>query len=54
MQIVFQDPFNSLSPRLTIGEIIAEGLTVHCPHMSKQERRQKVMNMLEEVNLSPL
>lgn len=53
MQIVFQDPFNSLSPRLTIGEIIAEGLTVHCPHMTKQERRQKVMNMLEEVNLSP-
>ncbi|ACA32301.1 ABC transporter related [Histophilus somni 2336] len=34
-------------------KIIAEGLTVHCPHMSKQERRQKVMNMLEEVNLSP-
>lgn len=53
MQMVFQDPFNSLSPRLTVGEIIGEGLTVHYPQMSKQERRQKVMKMLEEVNLSP-
>ncbi|HHW7544543.1 TPA: ABC transporter ATP-binding protein [Mannheimia haemolytica] len=53
MQMVFQDPFNSLSPRLTVGEIIAEGLTVHCPQMSKTERREKVMKMLEEVNLNP-
>ena len=53
MQIVFQDPFNSLSPRLTVGEIIAEGLTVHFPGMSKEERRQKVVQMLKEVNLSP-
>lgn len=53
MQMVFQDPFNSLSPRLTVGEIIGEGLTVHYPHMSKDERRQRVMQMLREVNLSP-
>ena len=53
MQMVFQDPFNSLSPRLTVGEIIGEGLTVHYPHMSKDERRQRVMQMLKEVNLSP-
>lgn len=53
MQMVFQDPFNSLSPRLTVGEIIGEGLAVHYPNMSKEERRQKVMKMLEEVNLSP-
>ncbi|QIM64986.1 ABC transporter ATP-binding protein [Frederiksenia canicola] len=53
MQMVFQDPFNSLSPRLTVGEIIGEGLSVHYPNMSKEERRQKVMKMLEEVNLSP-
>lgn len=53
MQMVFQDPFNSLSPRLTIGEIIGEGLTVHCPTLSKAERREKVCQMLQEVNLSP-
>ncbi|OOH92093.1 microcin ABC transporter ATP-binding protein [Pasteurellaceae bacterium 15-036681] len=53
MQMVFQDPFNSLSPRLTVGEIIGEGLSVHYPQMSKSERREKVMKMLEEVNLSP-
>lgn len=53
MQMVFQDPFNSLSPRLTVGEIIGEGLTVHYPTMSAQARREKVMKMLEEVNLSP-
>ncbi|MCT8715918.1 ATP-binding cassette domain-containing protein, partial [Glaesserella parasuis] len=53
MQMVFQDPFNSLSPRLTVGEIIGEGLSVHYPQMSKEERRQKVMKTLEEVNLSP-
>lgn len=53
MQMVFQDPFNSLSPRLTVGEIIGEGLSVHFPQMSREQRRQKVMKMLEEVNLSP-
>ncbi len=53
MQMVFQDPFNSLSPRLTVGEIIGEGLLVHFPKMSKQQRRERVMKMLEEVNLSP-
>ncbi|QGM81295.1 ABC transporter ATP-binding protein [Otariodibacter oris] len=53
MQMVFQDPFNSLSPRLTVGEIIGEGLSVHYPKMSKEKRREKVMKTLEEVNLSP-
>lgn len=53
IQMVFQDPFNSLSPRLTVGEIIGEGLTLHYPQMSKAECRDKVMKMLEEVNLSP-
>lgn len=53
MQMVFQDPFNSLSPRLTVGEIVAEGLTVHYPQMSADERREKVARVLTEVNLSP-
>ena len=53
MQIVFQDPYGSLSPRLTIGEIIGEGLLVHQPQLSRQQRTDKVAAMLEEVSLSP-
>ncbi|UJF25164.1 ABC transporter ATP-binding protein [Suttonella sp. R2A3] len=52
-QIVFQDPFGSLSPRMTIGEIIGEGLQVHQPQLSKKARLEKVAAMLEEVSLSP-
>lgn len=48
-QIVFQDPYGSLSPRLTIGDIIAEPLTVHEPNLSKAERTERVMAMLDEV-----
>lgn len=50
-QIVFQDPYGSLSPRLTVGEIIGEGLTVHRPDMSKSERTERVLQVLEEVSL---
>jgi len=53
MQIVFQDPYGSLSPRLTIGEIIGEGLLVHQPQLNSKQRQEKVAAMLEEVSLSP-
>jgi microcin C transport system ATP-binding protein len=51
MQIVFQDPFGSLSPRMTVGDIVAEGLGVHEPRLTKQERTRRVIEALEEVGL---
>jgi microcin C transport system ATP-binding protein len=53
MQIVFQDPFGSLSPRMTVAEIVAEGLTVHEPSLSRAERGVRVAAALEEVGLAP-
>jgi ABC-type microcin C transport system duplicated ATPase subunit YejF len=53
MQIVFQDPFSSLSPRMTIEQIIAEGLKVHNSGHNRQERRVLVQQALEEVELDP-
>jgi microcin C transport system ATP-binding protein len=51
MQIVFQDPFGSLSPRMPVGDIIAEGLRVHEPSLSRAERASRVAFELEEVGL---
>jgi microcin C transport system ATP-binding protein len=53
MQIVFQDPFGSLSPRMTVAEIVAEGLTVHEPSLSRAQRGVRVAAVLEEVGLAP-
>ena len=53
MQIVFQDPYGSLSPRMTIQDIVAEGLQVHLPDLSRSEREQMVIEALQEVEVDP-
>jgi len=51
MQVVFQDPYGSLSPRMTIEEIVGEGLALHQPHVNATERRHRVIEALREVGL---
>ena len=51
-QIVFQDPFSSLSPRLTIGQIVEEGLRVHRKDLNRRQRQDLVVDTLEEVGLN--
>ena len=53
MQIVFQDPYGSLSPRLSIGQIIEEGLIIQNPGLSRDERDARVARALKEVGLDP-
>jgi peptide/nickel transport system ATP-binding protein len=53
MQMVFQDPFGSLQPRMTIEAIIAEGLEVHYQDLSQTEKTEKISCVMQEVGLSP-
>ena len=50
-QVVFQDPYGSLNPRMTVGQIVAEGLAVHAPELTSTERENRVCRILEEVGL---
>ncbi|MGB8068102.1 MAG: ABC transporter ATP-binding protein [Pseudolabrys sp.] len=53
MQIVFQDPYGSLSPRMSVSDIIEEGLWVHHPGLSRAEREKRVVDALNDVGLDP-
>ncbi|QND16008.1 ABC transporter ATP-binding protein [Rhizobium leguminosarum bv. trifolii] len=54
LQVVFQDPYGSLSPRMSVGDIVAEGLKVHERSLTSEERDRRVCWALEEVGLDPL
>ncbi|MGB8399976.1 ABC transporter ATP-binding protein, partial [Bradyrhizobium sp.] len=53
MQIVFQDPFGALSPRMSVGDIVAEGLSVHQRALSSEAREARVIKALRDVGMDP-
>ena len=52
VQVVFQDPFSSLSPRMTVEQIVGEGLAVHQPNVKEVELQQRVLQALQEVGMT--
>ncbi len=52
IQVVFQDPFSSLSPRMTVEEIVGEGLRIHAPLLTIAQRQERVLQTLHEVGLT--
>jgi len=50
--VVFQDPFGSLSPRMTVEQIVGEGIAMHWPEVAAHQRRRRVVTLLEEVGLT--
>jgi len=53
MQMIFQDPFGSLNPRHTIMQIVAEALEIHFPKMTRNDRRERVAELMKQVGLKP-
>ncbi len=53
MQIIFQDPFGSLNPRMSVSQIIGEGLSVHHPGMTPEEQEKEIITVMEKVGLDP-
>ncbi len=52
MQMIFQDPYASLNPRMTIETILSEGLDIHFPKMSKAEKRERILDLLQTVGMA--
>ncbi len=53
MQIIFQDPFGSLNPRMSVARIIGEGLEIHAPGLTPEEEEEKIIEVMEKVGLDP-
>lgn len=53
VQFIFQDPFSSLNPRMSVGKLVGEPLEVHAPDLSKSDRQAKVADLLAQVGLRP-
>jgi len=53
MQIIFQDPFGSLNPRMSVSQIIGEGLRIHHPEMDQDKEEQEIITVMEKVGLDP-